>query len=76
MVRRFFLLLALILTTVLPLSVVAQRKPLLTKVEHFYLVSDESERLFQLFKDEFKLSVVWPFNSYGDFASGGLSLRT
>ncbi|MEO5824323.1 MAG: VOC family protein [Gemmatimonadales bacterium] len=52
----------------------AERRPLLTKVEHFYLVSDDSERLYNFFRDELQLSVVWPFNSYGDFASGGLTL--
>lgn len=50
------------------------RTPLVTKVEHFYLVSDDAERLYNLFKDEFHLPVVWAFNSYGDFASGGLTL--
>jgi hypothetical protein len=58
----------------LTVSVAAQRKPLLTKVEHFYLVSDDAERLFQFFKDEFQLAEVWPFRRYGGFASGGLSL--
>src|SRR5688572_21106978 len=51
-----------------------QRTPLVTKVEHFYLVSDDAERLYDFFRDEFQLSVVWAFNSYGDFASGGLTL--
>jgi hypothetical protein len=51
-----------------------ERKPLVVRVDHFYLVSEDSERLFQVFRDEFKLPVVWPFKSYGDFGSGGLSL--
>jgi hypothetical protein len=51
-----------------------QRPPLVTKVEHFYLVSDDAERLYRFFRDEFQLPVVWAFNSYGDFASGGLTL--
>jgi hypothetical protein len=49
-------------------------KALVVRVDHFYLVSEDSERLFQFFRDEFKLPVVWPFKSYGDFGSGGLSL--
>lgn len=73
MVRRLCIFLALTLAASIPLPVAAQRKPLLTKVDHVILVSGESERLFQFFRDEFQLSVVWPFNSYGDFASGGLS---
>ena len=74
MVRCLCLLLALIWATAMPLPLSAQRKPLLAKVDHFYLVSDKSERLFRFFRDEFQLPVVWPFNNHGDFASGGLSL--
>jgi hypothetical protein len=51
-----------------------QFRPLVTKVEHFYLVSDDSEKLYSFFRDELQLPVVWPFNTYGDFASGGLTL--
>ena len=51
-----------------------QSRPLLTKVEHFYLVSDDSERLYNFFRDELRLPVVWAFNTYGSFASGGLTL--
>src|SRR5688572_21920194 len=51
-----------------------QSRPLLTKVEHFYLVSDDSEKLYNFFRDELRLPVVWPFNTYGNFASGGLTL--
>ena len=47
---------------------------MVTKVEHFYLVSDDAERLYRLFRDDFQLPVVWAFNNYGDFASGGLTL--
>lgn len=72
--RALRIVLALTLVTTMSVSVSAQRKPLLMKVEHFYLVSDDSERLFQLFRDEFQLPVVWPFKSYGGFAGGGLSL--
>lgn len=43
-------------------------------MEHFYLVSDQAEELYNFFRDELRLPVVWPYNSYGDFASGGLTL--
>jgi len=72
-IRRLCIFLALPLAASIPLPLAAQGSPLLTKVDHVYLVSSESERLFTLFRDEFQLPVVWPFNSYGDFASGGLS---
>jgi hypothetical protein len=51
-----------------------QPRPFLTKVEHFFLVSNDAERLYSLFKDEFRLPVVWAYRSFGDFASGGLTL--
>ena len=51
-----------------------QPRPLVTKVEHFYLVSDDSEKLYNFFRDELRLPVVWAFNTYGTFASGGLTL--
>ena len=56
------------------MSATTQDKPLITKVEHFFLVSNDTERLFRFFKNEFQLPLLWPFQSYGDFASGGLSL--
>jgi hypothetical protein len=48
--------------------------PLVTKVEHFYLVSDQSEKLYNVFRDELHLATVWPFDDHGGFASGGLTL--
>jgi hypothetical protein len=63
---------ALAVPTSLPSA--SQRGPLLTTVEHFYLVADDAERLYKFFRDELRLPVVWPFNTFGDFASGGLSL--
>lgn len=74
MLRRYWLLGTLTLAIASPLFAVEAREPLIVRVDHFYLVSGDSERLFQFFRDEFKLPVVWPFKSYGDFGSGGLSL--
>lgn len=68
------MILALISGVALPSAEAAERRPFLTKVEHFFLTSAESERLFRFFRDEIRLPVVWPFKSYGEFASGGLSL--
>lgn len=73
--KRFLCgLLAIALVPALSSPSAAPRKPLVSKVEHFYLVSDQSEKLYNFFRDEFRLPVVWPFNNYGDFASGGLTL--
>ncbi len=52
----------------------AERKPLLVQVDHFYLVASDAERLFRLFRDDFGLPEAWPFKSYGDFASGAVTL--
>lgn len=47
---------------------------MLTKIDHFFIQSAESERLFRLFRDDFQLPEAWPFQRYGGFASGGLTL--
>ena len=69
---RNFLATTLAGVTFLPSA--PQSRPVLTKVEHFYLVSDDSEKLYNFFRDELRLPVVWAFNTYGSFASGGLTL--
>jgi catechol 2,3-dioxygenase-like lactoylglutathione lyase family enzyme len=74
MLRRYRLLGTLTLATASCLFAVEERKPLVVRVDHFCLFSKDSERLFQFFRDEFKLPVVWPFKNFGDFGSGGLSL--
>jgi hypothetical protein len=50
------------------------RAPLLVTVDHFFAVSSDPKSLFQVFRDTFGLPVAWPFQSYGGFASGGLSV--
>jgi hypothetical protein len=52
----------------------AQSKPLVNKVEHFFVISEDPERLFKLFRDVLQLPEVWPYQQFGEFASGGLSL--
>jgi hypothetical protein len=54
MLRRYSLLGALTLATDSLLFAAEQRKPLVERVDHFCLVSEDSERLFQFFRDEFK----------------------
>ena len=52
----------------------AEDQSLATRVEHFFIVSDQAQSLFTFFKDTFQLPEVWPFFERGTFASGGLSL--
>ena len=49
-------------------------KPLATKVDHFYAVSDKAQSLFTFFKDTFQLPEAWPFRDAGTHVSGGLWL--
>jgi hypothetical protein len=72
--RRYWLLGTLTLATASLAFAAEGRNPLIVRADYFYLVSEDSEQLFQFFRDEFKLPVVWPFKSCGDFGSGGLSL--
>ena len=45
-----------------------------TKVEHFYASSPQAVKLFHVFQHDFQLPIVWNFQTYGDFASGGVTL--
>lgn len=70
----------LILTVMVLMSVsvaarpAEQETPMLTQIDHFFIQSAESERLFRLFRDDFLLPEAWPYQRYGGFASGGLML--
>jgi hypothetical protein len=59
MLRRYCLLGTLTLAMASPLFAVEECRPLVVRVDHFFVVSQDSERLFQFFRDEFKLPVVW-----------------
>lgn len=48
--------------------------PMVSKIEHFYATAPDAERLFHFFRDSLRLAEVWPYRSWGDFASGGVSL--
>ncbi|MDH4270413.1 MAG: VOC family protein [Candidatus Aminicenantes bacterium] len=72
--KRVTLLCAVVRLCLIVLGLGAEEQPLATRVEHFYLVSDQAQSLFTYFKDTFQLPEVWPFWQRGPFASGGLSL--
>jgi hypothetical protein len=73
-VKRLSVLLILPLLINAPVPAGAQGKPLVNKVEHFFVTSEEPERLFKLFRDVLQLPEVWPYQQFGEFSSGGLSL--
>jgi len=72
--RRAFLLGVAISFYFIAPALRAEEQPLATRVEHFFLVSDQAQSLFTYFMDTFRLPEVWPFYTHGTFASGGLSL--
>jgi len=72
--RRAFLLGVAISFYFIAPALRAEEQPLATRVEHFFLVSDQAQSLFTYFMDTFQLPEVWPFYTHGTFASGGLSL--
>jgi hypothetical protein len=71
--RAFFLGVAISFCFIAP-ALRAEDQPLATRVEHFFVVSDQAQSLFTFFKDTFQLPEVWQFYEHGAFASGGLSL--
>jgi hypothetical protein len=44
------------------------------KIEHFFASSPKAEKLFQFFSKDLELPVVWKYQTWGDFASGGVTL--
>lgn len=60
--------------TFLYLLVYAPAQSQVNKIEHFFASSPKAERLFQFFSQEIELPVVWKYQSWGDFASGGVTL--
>lgn len=57
-----------------PPSDATTRAPLVSKVEHFYATAPDAERLFHVFRDSLGLAQVWPYQLWGGFASGGVTL--
>lgn len=47
---------------------------IIERVDHFIVASSQPEQLYSYFHEELKLAVAWPFESYGEYSSGGLSL--
>ncbi len=44
------------------------------KVEHFYISSNNALNIFQIFTKQFGLPVVWDYQNWGSFSSGGITL--
>src|SRR5688572_7938156 len=64
---RFFISLCFILSF-------AVTQAQVNKIEHFFASSPKSEKLFEFFSKELELPVVWKYQAWGDFASGGVTL--
>ena len=47
--------------------------PIVRQVDHIIIRSDMPEQLFRFFSEKLGLPVVWPFQSYGTFSSGGIT---
>lgn len=43
-------------------------------VDHIYLSTDEAEGVFKVLKEDLELPVVWDYEDWGTFKSGGVSL--
>ena len=44
------------------------------KVEHFYISSNNALNIFQILTEQFGLPVVWDYQNWGSFSSGGITL--
>lgn len=59
---------------ILYLLITARATSQVNKIEHFFASSPKAEKLFQFFSQELELPVMWKYQSWGDFASGGVTL--
>jgi hypothetical protein len=53
-------------------SIFAQAQ--ITRIEHFFASSPPAEKLFHFFSKDLRLPVVWNYQTWGDFSSGGVTL--
>ena len=56
------------------LSCSPTEKVRIDKVEHFYISSNHAVNIFQTFTEQFGLPVVWDYQNWGNFSSGGITL--
>jgi catechol 2,3-dioxygenase-like lactoylglutathione lyase family enzyme len=70
--KRAFLLMAATSLCLIALDLRAEEQPLAMRIDHFYVVSDKAQALFDLFKETFQLPEAWPFSDRGTHTSGGL----
>jgi hypothetical protein len=70
--RRDFLLWAAFSLCFILFVLGADKQPLATRVDHFYVESDQAQSLFTFFKETFQLPEMWPFSGRRTHASGGL----
>ena len=49
-------------------------KAQISKINHFFILSPHSKELYTLFTAKFNLPVVWDFQTFGLFTSGGVTL--
>lgn len=65
----------LTLCTVLFLLSCSDRESVsINKVEHFYISSSSALNVYQVLTEQFGLPVVWDYQNWGSFSSGGVSL--
>ena len=61
--------------TVLFLSSCSNRESVsIKKVEHFYISSNNALNIFQILTEQFGLPIVWDYQNWGSFSSGGITL--
>ena len=72
--KRALLLMAAMSLCLVAFNLRAEKQPLVTRVDHFYIESDQAQSLFTFFKETFQLPENWPFRDAGTHTSGGLWL--
>jgi hypothetical protein len=55
-------------------SCAKREKVHIKKVAHFYISSHNAQNIFRIFTKQFGLAVVWDYQNWGGFSSGGITM--
>lgn len=67
-------LIAVILFPLLAVSCAEPKKARISEIEHIYVRSAQAQQQFIFFTEQLGLPIVWNYENWGNFTSGGVSL--
>ncbi len=76
MLRKYQYLIQILLPTIMFIlaGCSGREEVSLSKVEHIYVRSEQAKEQFEFFTEGLQLPIVWDYEDWGNFTSGGVSL--